>query len=262
MRDPLNLPKLVLAVASVDEDNSVFLEKAVKDAKGLLTNLGVSADIKILIQDRQYSGAQEGQLVPLSWLRNRALSEHPFAYVWFLDADVIVSSVTIGQVYLNLRKVPNGFSVVLVKSKDLPISKDFDELLPGNPSLITKAQLKKLNKIQKYLAIFKTRSIEIICNPNGQAGEFKFPENRGIGVDGRVGSENIFLAKCIKKSAYALDGVVEVGHRGQSSGRRLEYREFVDSGHVNEIFESLLGWRLIANLLTWLYLQAKWGRGN
>lgn len=197
---------------------------------------------------------QKSEAIPLGHVRNHGLDTlGKNNIVWFLDNDVLLTSRSIVDVYYRTKTLPNDSLLILesINVRSERANTEIDAVFPQ----VWSTRIKELRWFEKFKAVLSTRSIEIVCSGT----EFRFPTDRGVGVDNRVGAENVFISHWMKsgKIFATCSDVPSVAHIDKSSGQKKTPIELYKSGHVAELGGIIFGSQLAGRALNLLFLLKK-----
>ena len=135
---------------------------------------------------------------------------------------------TIVDVYYRTETLPK--SLLILKSINVRSERTSTEIEAVLPH-VWSTQIKELRWFEKFKAVLSTRSIEVVCSST----EFRFPTDRGVGVDNRVGAENVFISQWMKSGKIFVTGsdVPSVAPRQICGQKNADGA--VWSGHVAEL---------------------------
>ena len=165
----------------------------------------------------------------------------------------MLTSRSIVDVYYRTKTLPKD-SLLILKSINVRSERantEIDAVLPQ----VWSTRIKELKWFEKFKAVLSTRSIEIVCSGT----EFRFSTDRGVGVDNRVGAENVFISHWMKSSKiFVTDSdLPSVAHIGKSSGQKKTPIEVYKSGHVAELGGIILGSCLAGRAFNLVFLLKK-----
>ena len=203
-------------------------------------------------------------ITSLSWRRNLGMASSNGKYIWLMDDDVIINENLLSKLIDEIdQHKPKGILVLNSQNIHKSVDGDYD-----NHSLFKKGV--SVNKIfeinfrtMKIVKLLRCRSIELIFNREYFNGS-KFDENRGIGVNQKVGTETLFsFSKGIPPvSSFTSEPIAS--HIGQSTGGGMTFAKLYESGHIQTIFRSLFP-RILSIVFEKIYFLIKrvqlWKRG-
>lgn len=262
---------LTLAVAAINAPigEKLIWYKLVRSANSILMDKSIDGTIELMFLDNEHVSNLKGSVmldkIPLGEVRNIGIAGATGNWVWLLDSDVYIPIQTLCAIAIYLLDSADS-NVMLVKSRDLTSDAFFTCIMLDSKSDQSSFLAQKNRKItsnvakfslKKFIYIMKARSIEIIIH-KAKLGDACFEINRGIGVDNRVGNENIFLSKLFWTHSFLrLDTGQPILHRGMSSGMKLHPAELWASGHIKKMIYIITQSEVLANLSNLLFYLKK-----